>query len=157
MRYKKSQHVSTETVFAAIGFILAAFAIWGMFDAAKDVLDREALYKNYLARDLALIMDAIYAAPGDIGYTYTINPKHPFFVRIREGSIDVSGEQDFKQDETFSYRFATDKAISFQFTDSFGEEKLPEYDELLKNPMKIRINKKTDLGKAMIEAQYTQK
>ena len=157
MRYKKSQHVSTETVFVAIGFIMAAFAIWGMFDAAKDILDTEALYKNYLARDLALVMDALYASPGDVDYTYTINPKHSFFARIQEGSVDVSINPEFKQDETFSYRFATDKAVSFQFTDKFGQEKLPEYEELLKEPMKMRINKKTEPGKATIEAQYTQK
>ena len=142
MHHKKSQHVSTETVFIAISFVLGAFAIWGMFDAAKDILDTEALYKNYLARDLALVMDAIYAAQGDVDYTYTINPKHTFFVRMQEGNIDVSSDYGFNEDETFSYRFAPDKAASFMFANDFGMEKLPEYGELLKNPMRIRITKK---------------
>ena len=110
---KKGGLFNRETMLVAFGLLVAGLAIMGMLNSAKNVLNSEALFENYLARDLALIMDAVYAAPGEVKYTYNLNPRRTYYVEITEGLVKVSTESNFEPKDTFSYRFASDKGIQF--------------------------------------------
>jgi len=147
--YKKGGLFNRETMLVAMGVIVAAIAIFGMLNSAKNVLDREALFKNYMARDIALIMDAVYAAPGEVEYTYSLNPKHSFYVKLKEGLVEVSSDINFKPDKTFSYRFAYDTNIGFEFT-PYGFT-LPKDEDLAKDTMEVKISKTNAPAKVAVK------
>ena len=110
---KKGGLFNRETTLAAISLLVAGLAIAGMLNSAKNVLASEALFEEYLARDLALIMGAVYAAPGEVEYTYNLNPRRTYYVEITEGLVKVSTKSNFEPKDTFSYRFASDKGMVF--------------------------------------------
>lgn len=147
--HKKGGLFNRETMLIAMGMLVAAVAILGMFNSAKNLLDTEALFKNYLARDIALTMDAVYAAPGELTYSYKINPKHTFYVRLTESIVDVSSERNFEPHETFSYRFAKDSKIEFEFNSKVAS--LPDKDELMRRPVEIKMTKTITPAKVTVE------
>ena len=146
---KRGGVVNRETMLVGMGFVVAAIAIFGLLGSAKEVLDRDALYKDYMAKDLALILDSVYAAPGEVTYSYKIDPKHTFYVDVSEGLVKVSNEPNFRPDKTFSYRFAYDKNIVFEFKSDVI--KLPDKKDLLITPMKVEITKTSAPAKVSVE------
>ena len=60
---KKGGVFNRETMFIAIGVLVGAIAIFGMLDSAAQILDTEALFKKYIATDLALIMGVVTPLP----------------------------------------------------------------------------------------------
>ncbi|MAG16102.1 hypothetical protein CMO88_03505 [Candidatus Woesearchaeota archaeon] len=153
---KKGEVIGRETLLAVFGVLIAVGAVLGMAMSAKDALDKEALFKNYLARDLALAIDALYAAPGEATYIYSLMAKHTFFVSVdgANGLVKVSEDSGFADKDTFSYRFATDKNVNFIFEDKYKDEKLPEFENLVKVPMKVQVMKRYPGGKPEINVVY---
>jgi len=139
--------VNRETILIVFGFFVAALAILSLYETGKEALDQESLFKNYLARDLALLIDAVYAAPGDVEYLYTMDPRHTFHVNAVEGEVQVSSKSDFeREDEIFSYRFAYDNSldedkIDFEFKNDLPST-LPTTEELNIKPIQIHISKR---------------
>ena len=112
---KKGIFFNRETMFIAMGVLVGALAILGMLSAAAEVLDTNALFKKHLARDLALIIGAVYAAPGEVTYNYPMDPGRTYYVRVNRDEVLVSSEQDFREGKTFSYRIADDENVGFEF------------------------------------------
>lgn len=78
------------------GLVLAAIITLTFLDKAVNDLKGETLEKNYIARDIALALDAVYAAPGDIEYTYSMRD-YKYVVEIRDNMVRVRknlGESD---------------------------------------------------------------
>ena len=136
---KKGGVFNRETMFIAIGVLVGAVAIFGMLDSAAEVLDTEALFKKYIATDIALIMGVVYAAPGNVTYEYPMPPTRTYYVKVGREKVEVSSDGGFGKGETFSYRIAYDESV--EFTPAKISSPLPEEDELVNRPIKMIIRK----------------
>ncbi|MBI2141357.1 hypothetical protein HYU16_02940 [Candidatus Woesearchaeota archaeon] len=91
-----AEATTVEVWFVVIGLILAALVTTGLLKKTVDDIKGKTLEKNYIARDIALALDAVYAAPGDVEYTYSLK-KYKFVVEIKDSKVfvkDSLGEKD---------------------------------------------------------------
>lgn len=103
---KKGQYANIELWFLVAAFILASVAGIDLFRDASNALDRTLLEKNYVARDLAMAVEAVYASPGDIDYTYNLG-SYRFKIDFGGGKVFVSDEKEGSAgiiNEEVSYR-----------------------------------------------------
>lgn len=103
---KRGQYANIELWFLVAAFILASVAGIDLFRDASRGLDRTLLEKNYIARDLAMAVEAIYASPGDIDYTYNLG-SYRFKIDFIGGEVLVSDEKEGVEEiikEEVSYR-----------------------------------------------------
>ncbi len=118
---KKQYYMIAELVFAAVVIIF-------MFYIVYSIVGDTVLEKNYVARDLALVMETIHAAPSDIEYVYPI--KYNFDIKIFLSEITVEDDKGiarywYHRDESvkqipenFNFAFKGDKKeIRFVKTD----------------------------------------
>ena len=77
-----------ELWFLIAAFLLAAFAGVNLIDNIKDEIEGTTLVRNFIARDLALTLDAVYTSPGDVTYIYNMK-KNNFPVKVVEGRVEV--------------------------------------------------------------------
>jgi hypothetical protein len=71
----------------AVGLFIVILSF--VIDAAKDTL----IKKTYMAKDIALLVTAIYASPGDVTFNYPLSGA--FTIKIAGGEVsvkDVKGE-----------------------------------------------------------------
>ena len=61
---------STITIVRAFGIAMAAFIIVVLIQYWRDIKNDTFLEKNYMARDIALLITTAYASPGDLTYCY---------------------------------------------------------------------------------------
>jgi hypothetical protein len=93
----------------AAGLAVAAFVIIGMISYVRSVSDDTFLEKNYLARDIGLLITTVQASPGDLIYCYRTVGRYKgmFDYEIKESTVIVS---DHKPDGgQASYWYAEDK------------------------------------------------
>jgi hypothetical protein len=115
---KKRAAAAMEVIlFAAFSLVFAALVVFGQFHVVTNILDASALEKNYLARDIALVLDAVYAAPGEVTYSYELTGK--FCVDVENSRVYVRKRArnglecaDEKRSEQTSYRFAAVDGVS---------------------------------------------
>ena len=98
--------------------VFAAAVFYWLISLQNDTL----LEKNYLSRDLGLLIDSVYASPGNVEYEYSTNvvniTKFNFFFKDQTVStVEIGSEQ------AVQYWYADDK-ISNSFIDS--EARSPE-------------------------------
>lgn len=89
---KRGQHGNIELWFLLAAFLIAAVAGLDLIQNTKNTLEGNLLEKNYIARDLALTLDAIYASPGNVIYTYSLADrlqKNDFRIEIRDNKVFV--------------------------------------------------------------------
>ncbi len=89
----KQYFVMAELLFVGI-------VVLGMILFSKGVSEGQDLEKNYLARDIGLILTTIYASPGDVRYTYYLE-KNEFEIEISKGQVKVS--ENGLRPVTYSY------------------------------------------------------
>ncbi len=82
---------STVTIVRAFGLAMAAFVIVMLVNYWRDVKDDTFLEKNYLARDVALLITTAYASPGELTYCYYLvgNYRGKFDYRVGKSKVDV--------------------------------------------------------------------
>jgi hypothetical protein len=85
---KGAEETTTQVGFILIGLILAGIVVLGSLRKTVDDVNGTTLEKNYIARDIALALDAVYAAPGDIEYTYSMK-NYKFVVEIKGSRVFV--------------------------------------------------------------------
>lgn len=78
----KQYFVMAELLFVGI-------IVLGMILFSKGAADGKDIEKNYLARDMGLLLTAIYAAPGDVRYTYYLQ-NDEFDIQISKGQVIIS-------------------------------------------------------------------
>lgn len=94
-------------------------------------LNETTYEKNFIARDLALLINTIYASPGDIEYIYYVKGQG-FDLEIKEGYVRVF-DSGFKGGQ--SYRFAEKEGVKI---DDF-EAQAPSSVKFIKKGDKIEI------------------
>ena len=95
---KRGQYANIELWFLIAAFLLAAVVGVDLLRDTKQMLDRTLLEKNFIARDLVMTLEAIYAAPGNIDYTYLLGD-YKYKIDISRDKITVRDNTD-----TVSYR-----------------------------------------------------
>jgi hypothetical protein len=95
---KRGQYANIELWFLMAAFLLAAVVGVDLLQDTKQVLDGTLLEKNFIARDLAMTLEAIYAAPGNIEYTYLLGT-YKYNIDISRDTVTVRDDTD-----TVSYR-----------------------------------------------------
>lgn len=72
MRFRsiKGKRATVQLYMNFFELILAAIILVTFFLFVKGIRENTTLEKNYLARDIALTIDAVYAAPGEISAAY---------------------------------------------------------------------------------------
>lgn len=83
----KRGNVQQALIFVLFGVAFAAVAGIGILDNVKDDIETKTLERNFLARDIAMTINAIYAAPGEVTYTYEFPT--PFTVDIVGNEVQV--------------------------------------------------------------------
>lgn len=83
---KKGQDTSVQTGMIAAGIVFAGIVVLSLLGKTVQDLNGETFEKNYVSRDIALIMDAIYASPGDIEYAY-IMKDYKYVIEIKGGLV----------------------------------------------------------------------
>lgn len=92
---KRGQSTVVDTVMTVAGFVFAAVVVLSLLNKTYQDLEGETFEKKYVARDLALVLDAVYAAPGDVEYAYTMD-KYKYVIEIKEGFVYAKKSADEK-------------------------------------------------------------
>lgn len=73
------------------------------FNFINNLVNNSVYERNYYARDTALTASVMYAAPGDVSYTYGIKPlnEYDFLMTLGDSTIVIKDESD--QDAKYSY------------------------------------------------------
>ncbi|MBU0756454.1 MAG: hypothetical protein KKF44_00175 [Nanoarchaeota archaeon] len=88
---KKAETSEQKTYVYIIGLVISIFAIVLMIQIVKDQYNDLSFEKEYLAKDIALLVDTIYASPNDMIVAYPQN-KLSFSFRFEEGRVCVFDE-----------------------------------------------------------------
>ncbi len=79
----------TAIGFLIIGLLFAGIVSTGIVERAWSDIKGETLEKNYIARDIALVLDAVYASPGDVEYVYSMKG-YKYVVEIKNARVMVN-------------------------------------------------------------------
>lgn len=85
---KRGTEGQTVLVYMAFGILAAGLIISGIVNKSLEDIKGETLEKNYIARDIALVLDAIYAVPGELEYAYS-ERSYKYLVEFGEGRVFV--------------------------------------------------------------------
>jgi len=85
---KKGQASTARTLYVIIGLILALAVSVSFVIKIVDDVNGKTFEKNYIAREIALSLDAIYSSPGTIEYDYSMRG-YNFVVEIIDSGVIV--------------------------------------------------------------------
>jgi hypothetical protein len=123
--FSNKRGVSTE-LFIVGWALLALLVAVALFAFIRDVASESLFERNFMARDAALLTDAIYASPGDISFVYdtkvapnkalyifTLSPEQRFVFAFVESRAKLYKDLDDQSPRPVQYPFAEDAAIHF--------------------------------------------
>ena len=131
----RGNHANIELMMILIGIILAATVGLMFLQSAKDSVTLKTLERNYVARDLALVIEAVMAAPGELEYNYEVRNKLIVDVENDKVLIRDKVAGDVKAD----YPFIPDsnvKPLQFSTTRTWFTDKI--------NTINLTFSKKSD-------------
>ena len=88
--YRKAQ-IEHEFYYILAQLLLIALVGFALFSFVDTVGQGTLYHKKYIARDLALITDTIYASPGDIHYIYPVDISE-FIINFKQDGVEVYEE-----------------------------------------------------------------
>jgi hypothetical protein len=106
--WKNKRGLEHETFFTMFDIILAVVVFIALLNYVVDVQKKTIFERNYLARDMALLINAVSAASGDLTYTYLESlsssvEKHPY---IFDFSGNKVGIKNLEEGNVMQYPFA---------------------------------------------------
>ncbi len=126
-----------ELFFNVFELVLASIVLLALLFFVHGIAKQTIFEKNYLARDLAVLLNAVYAAPGELTYKYNENAAG-FTFDFASGKVDVRSES--KDPSNIFYPFAKNDRILFQYkTLSYATE--PAKIEISKSPESVSVGK----------------
>src|SRR3989338_6630309 len=93
-----------EIFFNIFELALAAIVVISLFLFISDVVEQTIFEKNYIARDLSVLANTIYAAPGGVFYIYDEDVSK-FIVDFAPGKVTVLREADQSSVNNVFYLF----------------------------------------------------
>jgi len=115
-----------RSMFLAGEIVGAAIVAFLLISSAVKWSDSETPYKAYLAKDMALVVDALFSSPGNVIINYTQNVSNYYI--------------DFNENSTTVYKKTQIDGMSYKFVGYKGFE----MDLTLENPAKIQFAKIND-------------
>ena len=95
LRSKKA--ISHEMFLNVFELVLATIVMLALLSFVKSVVNNSIFEKNYLSRDTAILLNTIYAAPGDVSYSYKENTgKSSFIFKFSPGRVEINDASDHK-------------------------------------------------------------
>ena len=119
--FNNKKGISHDLFFNVFELILAAIVIIALFQFVNDVAEQTIFAKNYFARDTALLVNALYAAPGDVAYAYNENTSK-FIFDFNSNKLTVYEEGDSEDNRNILYFYAENENTPFQDTALISEE-----------------------------------
>ena len=113
--------ISHDLFFNVFELILAAIVIIALFKFVNDVAEQTIFAKNYFARDMSLLVNALYAAPGEVSYIYNEDTSN-FIFDFNSNKLTVYEEGDTEENRNILYFYAENENIPFQDTALSHEE-----------------------------------
>jgi hypothetical protein len=109
-------------------FVVLIIILLGLFNYVNNLADKTTFNQDYLVRDIALVLNAVYASPGDIEVKYSV-PENDFIFIIENGLVTIKEEGDVLNKRSYSYQ-----------EDNYVESNLDDVE--LKSPKVILFSKK---------------
>ncbi|MFH1174054.1 MAG: hypothetical protein V1725_02920 [archaeon] len=103
-------------------------------------------WRNYFARDTALIMDLLPVADGDVAFTYQQIPqvdlKQGIFIEFGTDRVSVYEQSDKKKNSPANFPYATDNRLTYLLPETF----VPYIIYLNKNGNRIEVSQQLSLS-----------
>ena len=130
-----------ELFFNVFELVLAAIVIIALFNFVNGVA-RDTIYEeNFLARDLSILANTLYFAPGNVSYAYNENAENSKFTfNFIQNKVEAYGKEDEAPERRISYPFAENKEMVFRYnilTNELGNVKF----EFLKTSEYVGVSK----------------
>ena len=119
--FNNKHGISHDLFFNVFELILAAIVIIALFKFVNDVAEQTIFAKNYFARDMSLLVNALYAAPGDVDYIYNESTSK-FIFDFNSNRVTVYEEGDSEDNRNILYFYEENKNIPIQDTTLILEE-----------------------------------
>ncbi|MBI4453244.1 hypothetical protein HY636_01230 [Candidatus Woesearchaeota archaeon] len=103
--------MSHDLFFNIFELVLASIILLALLYFINDISEQTIFEKNFMARDLALLINTIYAAPGEVKYNYNENMEG-FIFDFSDSKVEIKRKQDDESANVF-YPFAKTKNIPF--------------------------------------------
>lgn len=111
--------ITHEMFFNIFEIVLAFIVILALFNFVNGIVKQTIFEKNYLARDLAILTNTVYAAPGEVIYNYNENAKEfEFSFDFKPNNIEIKenyGEEQKELAAPIVYPFAEDKTVPLSY------------------------------------------
>ena len=134
--FNNRKGLSHELFFNVFELVLASIVLLSLLYFVNDIAKQTIFEKNYMARDIAVLLNTLYAAPGEVTYNY--NEKVEYFsFDFSNNEVKVYGKDD-KESTNIFYPFAQNKNVPFQ-------DKKLTYE---KESVKIKFQKSRDFMSA---------
>lgn len=91
-----------------------------LLDTVNSEVKGTAFEKNYFARDSGLLINTIYASPGDIEYNYPDKTDN-FIFDFKQNKVGVYEQHEQVEGGIVEYPFAEDKNYDFMYTKIFSK------------------------------------
>ena len=139
--FNNKNGINQELFFNIFEVVLAFIVILSLFYFINDVVKQTIFEKNYLARDLAILVNTIYSAPGDVNYDYKENSdKFQFVFNFTPNKVEVYSYEEKEPGEHLNYLFGEDKIIAFGYKNLIYDKENVKI-EFLKSDDYINIDK----------------
>ena len=112
--------------------VVLVIILLGLFNYVNNLADKTTFNQDYLVRDVALVLNAVYASPGDIEVRYFV-PENNFIFIIGDGLVTIREKGDVLNKRSYPYQ-----------EDSYIESNLDDILEL-ENPSGILFSKKENV------------
>jgi len=119
--FNNRKGLTYELFFNVFELTLAAIIAIALFSFVSDVAEQTIFKKNYLVRDLALVVNTLYASPGDVIYNYDEDITE-FKLKFSENKITVTRKAVDEDLTNIFYPFAENKNIPFIYKTIIFEE-----------------------------------
>ncbi len=127
----KRGQITQELYMIIIEVILVSSAGLMLFNYVDSMKDNTLYDKQYLAKDISLLVTTLYMAPGNVQYHYTY-PNHPmdsfdfyFKPTTMIGSNEVGvADSNVRYPYTISYPYASDSEITNELTQQISPDEL---------------------------------
>jgi hypothetical protein len=143
--FNDKKGLSHTIFFNVFELILAFIVALALFNFITDIAEQTIFEKNYLVRDLSLLINTLYAAPGEVVYNYTEDvSKFTLDFTVSKITIYQKGREDEEDDsdETIFYLFSENKNIPFEY-------KTLSYEEQTEIGF-LKLDQSLDVDKAVI-------
>jgi len=126
MRGKRG-NILNEMFFSIFQLVILAFILIGLKVWVDNVVSDETFERNFMARDVALLIDTVYTAPGNVEVDYPQNTRHLNFT-FEPNLVRITHPDETASVPPAVYPFAEDLAVPFAYS-SVAPERLTN-DEL---------------------------